>query len=148
MNKLEDKLRIIILGSIISGIIALFFPQWYSGLYYALNESLILGANVRETTLALSMFSILILVITIIGLLKSIKKLQNEENYSLWATWVFYGILISLVPTIYILMCYNLCINFKTFSILGLELFFSYFSGGAAYLAGLITFCNSNYKKK
>lgn len=148
MNELEDKLRIIILISAFSGIISLFFPQWYIGIYFAINESLILGSNLREIALALSMFSISLLVIIIIGLFKSLKKLRNQDLYSFWATWLIFGLLISLVPILHMIVCYNLCFNFWTFSVLGLELVFLYLSGGAAFIAGLITFCTLNSQKK
>jgi len=147
MNELEGRLRIIILISAISGIISLVFPNWYIGIYFAINDSLILDANVREITLALSMLSISLLVSIIIGLFKSLKKLRNQDLYSFWAKWLIFGLLISLVPTINMIVCCNLCINFWAFSFLGLELLFSYFSGGAAFIAGLITFCILNSQK-
>lgn len=145
MNELQSKVKTIILISNVSGIISLFFPQWYLGLYLAINESIQLNPNVRESVLAISMFSISLLVIAIIGLLNSIKKIQNNEIYSLWATWVFIGILISFIPTYHISMLSYLFDQFWAFSIFGLEFFFSYFSGATAFIAGLVAFFTSSH---
>ena len=139
MNELKNKLRIVILISVISGITSLVFPQWYSGIFFAINTSIPLGPNAREIALALSMFSISLLLISTIGLLKSHKKTQHSELYSSWTIWCAFGILIILAPTLHLIICYNLCINFWSFTIFGLELIFSYLSGALALAAGIIT---------
>ena len=146
MKELREKIRIMILISFITGVIALFFPQWYNGILISLDEMIVLGPNVREIVLGFSMFSISILIISNKGLFKSLNKIKKQELYSLWAIWTFFGILITLIPTLHMLICYTFCINFFSYSILGLELVFSYISGITAIVSGLLSFYISKKK--
>jgi hypothetical protein len=134
----KDSLFILVIFSYCTGIISLFFPQWYSGIFIALNESLVLAPNVREMALALSLFSLSFLILSIIGLIKSIKMYQKREIYYLWAIWVTLGTLIIITPIIHLTVCYNLCIDFSTYSIFGIELIFSFSSGIMTVTAGLL----------
>jgi hypothetical protein len=140
MNEIKKKIRIIVLTSIFFGLIALFFPQWYTGIYFAINISIPMEPNAREISLALSMFSISFLIVNCVSLITSTRKLHESKLFSFWTRWFVLGIMITLVPTLHMIVCYNLCINFWSFTILGLEVIFAYISGGLAIVAGLLAF--------
>ena len=140
MKTSKDLLLVLVIFSYCTGMISLFFPQWYSGIIIALNESLILAPNVREMALGLSLFSTFLLILSLAGIIKSTRMNIKKEIYSLWAIWVTLGSLIILVPIIHLTACYNLCIDFFAYSIFGIELIFSFSSGILTVIAGLINY--------